>query len=350
MPGKIDIKVIIDKDFALNYFEAGTCNPPVCKDFENEFLSTTAKKTLICNFNNEEAFYAAVEDNPLLELISECIPDLIINDWSSKEECIKNYGTIPGIKIFFMDLPDRVCKELSYETGCLVINTSNFNKQWENYIIKIRYSELDLPSDSKEEHVFKDWSDLKLVSKSPNCTIIIQDNFILADRAEKISDNLLPLIEAILPVGLSKEVDILIISENIKENERNKPLKERATEVHRFLNSRLAKYREMKLNLSIVHLHKNFNPTENPDFHDRHIYTNYYTIKCGHGFNLFRGNKRIISNSEIEIKFNLESRQMRILPRRLEAIVKYVEKLKRTESLEGFKYYPEIKCSILGYG
>lgn len=147
---------------------------------------------------------------------------------------------------------------------------------------------------------------------------------------------------------MSKEVDILIIS-SIREDEIGKSLEETAIEIHRFLNSRLAKYKEMKLNISLVYHHKIFNPSDNPDFHDRNIYTNYYTLNCGAGFSLFQNKKRIQANSEIAINFNFQSRQMRILPRRLKSIVRYIEKLKRTDSMNEFKYYPEIRCSIIGY-
>lgn len=344
----IEINVFVDKDFAWNYFEVENSSASVSEDFENKFLKSNSKKTLFSNFKNEEEFFATAQDNPLLEALIESIPKLELCEWNDKAEFIRISASYPGFKIFFIDLPDDTCQQLSFETGYLVINAGNIYAQWEKYIEKTHYKDLDLPSDSADEFAFKSWDDLNFISHSPSSNIIIQDNYILSDRNARISENLLPLIEAILPVGMSKEVDILIIS-SIKEDGKGKPLKEKAIEIHRFLNSRLAKYKEIKLNISLVYHHKSFNPSDNPDFHDRHIYTNYYTLNCGAGFNLFQNKKRIQANSEIAINFNFQPRQMRILPRRLKSIVRYIEKLKKMDSLEGFKYYPEIRCSIIGY-
>lgn len=188
----IEINVFVDKDFAWNYFEVENSSTSVSEDFENKFLKSNSRKTLFSNFRNEAEFYATAQENPLLEALTESIPQLELCEWNDKAEFVRISASYPGFKIFFIDLPDDSCQQLSFETGYLVINAGNLNTQWKKYIEKTHYKDLDLPPDSTDEFAFKSWDDLNFISHSPSSNIIIQDNYILREKSRNLRESSSP--------------------------------------------------------------------------------------------------------------------------------------------------------------
>jgi len=55
-----------------------------------------------------------------------------------------------------------------------------------------------------------------------------------------------------------------------------------------------------------------------------------------------------IANSKVEVHFYFQSYWMRVLPRHMEALKKYIQKVIQVEvRKEQFKYYPDVECKLL---
>ena len=65
-------------------------------------------------------------------------------------------------------------------------------------------------------------------------------------------------------------------------------------------------------------------------------------MQSGVGYDLFSKGKRKIKDSEVTINFNFQRFPMKTLPVKIEGLKKYLEKMKKTATLERFKCYPKI--------
>lgn len=207
--------------------------------------------------------------------------------------------------------------------GALCFSMENYNNKI-NTILTECHIKIDLSEG------FKGWSLLSNFGKLPVSEVLISDNYVLLNKErQKITDNLIPLLENILNRNASSiKTNIFTLDLNpLKDNfDKNK---EKAKKVSVLLNSSLAHYK----NKYTIWSSKQSNKIK---MHDRILLSDFYIIDSGIGFNLMpskNSNSQIIGET-IFSKYTYD--RLRNLKNKY---VEYQEKLKRLETSE-FKYYP----------
>ena len=343
------MKVFLDKAFIHNYWDNNTSDS-IKDDFQKEFLRKSKGFTVITNYSSLEEIMANDEDFTIIEILFEGVPHLMYGADFSKEG-LKTLSQSNDFKLFFIDLSEGDDSLFEMGLGYLFVTNKSFGDKWSFFMQKKRIEYItSLPADNNDEDIFNEWDDLSFISKVPNHSIFIVDKYILSDKTgNKLSDNLIPLLEHLLPQKYNGVFHISILSEKIMENEKSKTIQQRAETVHRKLNTHFARYKDrFSFKFTIIHYNPDFNPSKNSDLHDRYIYTNYFTIESPKGFDLFKGKERKLVNSKVTVHFNFERLQAKVLNAHMEALRNYKDKMERMEILNGFKTYPrEFKCPLL---
>lgn len=349
------MEVYIDKEFVFNYWDVDSKNDPTFKSFRDDFLKFSDRYTLITNFldfNEIEAsdeaslfFLDVLNDSKVSDIVF--FPELL--DDENLNACINN----GGCKLFFIEFKDSKCLELENKNGYEFISSNELKIKWESNLDFYNVERtIALPINHSDSEIFNTWKDLSFMSNFPTNSIVISDKYILSDKSQgKLKYNIIPLLEQLIPKNYTGDLSIVLISEKLLENERVRSEKERAIKIHQLLKTEFAKFTHLKIKFSIVKFDKYFNSGEQPKIHDRHIYTNYFTIKCGSGFDLFDKDKRKIEDSEVQIRFNFHPMSMKTLPAKLDGLKKYFVNLETKEKLGAFKMWPEnfekFNCPIL---
>jgi hypothetical protein len=339
------MEVFIDKNFVRNYWNAD-CNKNINDDFVFNFLRLLNNCKIITNYSSLDEIVENDEDYFLFDELFEGIPKMEFKPKLSSLELYKEYSKSGGYKLFFIEFDLEIQESLERELGYRFISSRSLGAKWGLFL---KFKDIKQSTSNNGANVFKSWDDLSFINRFPTNTILIVDKYILQDGSNNtIKDNIIPLLEKIIPVDHEGELNITILTEKILEGERSKinDVSKRAVKVHRKLNSHFADYKN--INFSIVNNHKTFYPKQLDNIHDRYIYTNYYTIECQQGFNLFKGKKRKNVNSRVDIYFNFQHFHMENLKAHLETLKEYLDKMNRIEVWKEFKHYPnKLYCPLL---
>ncbi|MCU4177320.1 hypothetical protein [Carboxylicivirga sp. N1Y90] len=337
------MEVYIDKNFINNYWAIDSSDA-VITSFCDDFLKHANRYTLITNYASEEEMYESEEAELFIDDIvqQQNAADMVYLQNLLDEDCLSSCLNNGGCKLLFIECDEQNAIDLERKYGYRVITSATLKTKWSEYI---KYNDVEktivLPADESDDEIFNNWSDLKFISTFPTNSIVIADKYILSDKSQgRLKDNLIPMLEQLIPVDYQGELSIAILSESILSQENCSP-KERAIKTHSVLNRHFAKYKHLKIKFTILKFDKYFNSGKQPKIHDRHIYTNYYTIKCGIGFDLFNKNERKVEDSEVSIRFNFQPRQMKTLPVKLNGLKVYVNNMKKMDKMDVFKMYPE---------
>ena len=227
------------------------------------------------------------------------------------------------------------CKELSdsnkiHEMGGLQFTFENFPSKIEAFI-----ETNDREFDFSDPELKFQWNDLLFLSEIPFNNIVIDDSYIIADKAnQKLKDNLIPLLKTLLNRKIEK-CSVTIFTMEVLNND---DIRKRTDEIaavksrHQFIQSQLAS----KIN-KLCFIKKDLTKTFY-DQHDRYIYTPFFIISCGKGFNLIPYKT---NNSEIICKTFLHKATYRKLQNHYKNFKEVVEKLDRKEVISSMlKFYP----------
>lgn len=342
------MEIYIDKEFIRKYWSLNASS--ILSDFENNFLKKTNSCKIICNYESLDEIKEKEEDLIFFELLIEDIPEILFIPSLKSDDSIEQCISTGGFKLFLMEFDESKINKMELIYGYQFFNTANLKRKWSEHQLNNNTEKtLCLPINLKDCDVFNSWNDLNFIGKTPSNSIVILDRYILSEK-RKIKNNLIPIIENILPINYDGLISVVIISENIwKENGNAISAIERIKKIHGFLNSYFAKYKR-DIKFSIIELSPNFNFINLPNFHDRHIYTNYYTIKSGYGFDVFKSKKgnvveceRITIDSEIVIKFNFYKSNMKTTQRKIDDVKKYIKYILEELETESVKIYPNRK-------
>jgi len=240
--------------------------------------------TLWCNFKSLFFKHISAVDN-----ISD-IDELFKGDkekltlWQKKrysEEGIKekqiddfNFATINPHTVFLLSNTQK-CKQLEEEYGMLFI--SNETKK-ENAEILFGYEQSAIsviPNGNYSNYLF-------LSSFQHPCNaIIVNDAYLLSEKDKTYDDNLIAILDLLLPKKLNKTIfQLLILSgdgvKNIDVNHK-----------YSLIKSRIDKLRTYKIELKII---------TKKAHHNRDIITNYLRINAKHKFTLFIEKKAATSD------------------------------------------------------
>ena len=177
--------------------------------------------------------------------------------------------------IFFSCEPKEACEKAMKDYGVLVVCSETIEDF--QYLIFDQGAAIRKSEES-------DWEKCLSCENAPiPCnSLIVVDNYVLND-SEKMEENLIPLLDAILPKELKKSVtfQMTIFATLKKDNGIDYEINGRYTKIKEFLE----KIRPgMSFSLSILKCRKD-------TFHDRSIASNNILIGCGGGFDLFRNGR-----------------------------------------------------------
>lgn len=347
------VTILFDKDFVNNIYKEEQ-NKRLISDFKDNFLRglNGLPKVVKVIFNFDPDDENATEKERHFSRSIELLPEETSNNYSSKvewiEESIKRYT---GYMLFFVEIENQQSVDLCNKYGYEIVSSHNFESIWGKYHEKeIKKSLAKI--DPTNPHYFKDWSDLNFIMRSPSHSILVIDKYILKNKSN-FYYNVFPLIDNLIQENYIGDLDITIVSEEVSDiNNKyaspNSNPKEIAEGILKDFIKYYSKYNKIKLNISIVIHDKRFYPDKDSEIHDRVIYTNYFTVSCGAGFDLFNKLSRKTKNSAIEVSFVFQNYEMDVRSAELNTIRAYFEKIKKTEVLPYyFKYHPNIKCELL---
>lgn len=173
--------------------------------------------------------------------------------------------------VFFVDKTDKECEQLENKFGFIFFNFSLFIKKG----IKLFSSHIFNVTKQKDTEIknkLVNWNNLNDL-RLPCNSLVVVDNYIL-DKEDDFKNNLVPLIDILLPQKLhstQNKFDIIIIT----QNKENKDYQKRIDAIENSIK------RPFLLNISVIILLKK------EDNHDRNIFTNYQWFHSGHSFSYF---------------------------------------------------------------
>jgi len=344
------MEVYLDKNFVRNYWGVSV-DKSILNAFENNFLKQLKKCTVICNYENLEEIQSSEDDSVLFDLILESgHPDIVfLPDLTSDENlisCMSNGDT----KLFFVEIDEEKITELEKEYGYRIITTNTLEKKWHGFI---QFEQVEKsvaePVEESDDDIFNKWEDLSFIKLFPTNSIVFVDKYILSDKKNsRLKNNLIPLLHNLIPETYTGELSIVILSEMFLSDDKKLIDQAKAQRIHQILNRKFAKYKNVKLKFTIVSHNKSFYAGNQPVIHDRYIYTNYFTLTSGSGFDLFNDNgDRKIINSNVVIDFNFRKHRLKTLPAILEGLRHYFQKIRTIQTVQ-FKSYPEkFDCALL---
>lgn len=336
--------IFLDKEFVRNFWSVSWNKEAVFEHFKTQFLRNTKDATIFTNYISLEEIGENDEDTFFLEELFEGVPKMEFNtNLFDRDEMIEqsNKG---GFKIFFIEQDDKLNGQLETELGYEFVSSTTINKKWErHYRNRSIVKTTSLSPDNNDPDILNSWKDLAFLSEIPNNSIILIDKYILSDNYyNRLKDNLFPLLESILPNKLDSPLYLTIISKEILTSKHNQhlPIIERVERVAQQIHSFLAKFKHLKVVLTIINNDNSFYP-KGMELHDRLIYTNYYYLMSSKGWDVFNRNERRIGNSRVNIEFNFQRFQMKELKGHFNIIKEYLKEMRNSEVNNTlFKHYP----------
>jgi hypothetical protein len=254
--------------------------------------------TLICDFKSPEEYFTHSNENPLLEIISDKIRNIIYN--TNLENDLLNDNIFKNLgerNIFLTNLTENECEKLNSKFGYIFMNIENLNQVWnlftetsngKNYKVT---SERNVP----DKYRMDNWNKLKIYFKNTK-SIIIFDRYILGDKTnQKIVDNLFPLLDVICENSTTKTKKLSIITEFTKDD-----ISQKYSIIETYI--KLKKY---NIEINLINHCKSFYPRNFEGLHSRLILTNYLHFMCLDSFNFFKSNGQINNVADLFINFNL---------------------------------------------
>jgi hypothetical protein len=337
-------EIYIDQAFLRELWSLNDEERNLVKDF---FINIGSFAKFVLNVDSEEDIRSDEElDVIWSEFFAENLKTKYESDFLSEvHEGVKYYG----LKLFFLGEGDETLDN----SGYLHFTRNSLKGKLEKlkrYITTNRYFlSLDVTLDEVQrefkEFIFNSWDDLSGLSELPNNSIVIVDAYILS-YPDRVKNNLVPLLKAIMPRNYEGKLDILIISENIlrgrEDIENLEVQKNKAKMVQGMLTSQLRanSLSYEKLTITIANLDKGSVP-EDVVLHDRLVYTNYFRILFTSGIDVRqKSGIRKKVNSEIISDSNLLKHMLVTVPGHLNELNKFLNVLVSKEHI--FSTYPEV--------
>ncbi|MDR1556547.1 MAG: hypothetical protein LBS88_05890 [Tannerellaceae bacterium] len=204
--------------------------------------------------------------------------------------------------LFFIENTEK-CRKLAEEYGMIFVSNEIRN----DFAECIFGYETDYVSISKKENKLRSWDFISRY-KHPCNALIISDNYILSDN-KKMKNNLLKLIDKLLPGKLERDFQLIILTGNARENLH-------IESCYSFLSEQINRLRDYHIELKIV--------AKSIDNHDRNILTNYLWISSGYGFSIFKG-QHINANTHFSINPIVSRKSIRDVVESLKMQYKKIE-------------------------
>jgi len=208
----------------------------------------------------------------------------------------KSYPSLSANTMFIMNKSKEECQKLEEDYGMYFISIDNI---FERAKLLFSWALYNVTRNEKASNKFKNWEELQNFRHPFNAMVLV-DNYILQEKDNyKGIDNLIDLLDNFLPNELQKlDFHLTII---IKKDEKN--LKSKCKKLTEMINNLKRPY---KIVISLISVSSDKN-------HDRNIFTNYFWLHSGHGFDYF-SKKGDVTNPTNLMIFPIFHQQDKISP------------------------------------
>lgn len=322
------MELYIEKEF-LDYFDIDYSQKPI-QEIVKKMIIDYGKKRVFINFKsedfknleNESEFFSLIGSKDKAPWPVKSIKEHLFSKSDFKQTIVFTYKK----EAWFEEAENK---------GALCFSFDNYQEK-----IKEIIEQLHFKKDLSEN--FDGWDILQKFKVLNFNSIVVSDNYILSHEMNKgIKDNIISLLQEII-YKKDRKINIKIFTKvivpleklrNLTDEIKEAKKKEKAKNIHQFLNSFFANY---ETNFSIIcNDHKPFEYR----FHDRYITTNFSLMDGTGGFNLIpykKSDVQIISETIFD-KYTYD---------RLKSInniqQKYLKKMQNLETRE-FKMFPAKK-------
>lgn len=272
---------------------------PVWCNYKNLFFKNA--NLILDNFeklkNEAKAIFSTDKDcnKNFIFLLAKQVGDGVIK---KEEKQIDNidFETINPHTVFFLSDAAK-CKELEEDYGMLFISNKTKNKNAE-ILFGFEQSTISITKNGK-------YSDYTFIDAfhHPCNAMIINDAYLLNEKDDTYNENLISLLDFLLPANLKKEkfqFQLLILS---GDNKTNIDVRSR----YSFIEKEIDKLRTYEIELKII---------TKKAHHNRDILTNYLRISVGNKFTLFKKEKATINDDLTIHSFIKNCNEMEVVTER----------------------------------
>ncbi|GHA76634.1 hypothetical protein [Pontibacter akesuensis] len=342
------MELLVDKGFLLSFFRYNSSerHKPVYDDFVKFIRKLHPGFTLVSNFSSLDEIIEQAKVNPLLELIIEKQPKVLLEqDFEQKLKHPAYYHEGSCFKLGLVDFDNKDCSTLEEAFGYSYISGENMAYKWKPFFSDREDTSRCITSNRTTPDMlrFDSWEKLRDY-KHPINSVLIVDGYILSDKSQqRIDNNLKPLLKSLLPNKKTDvPVDITIITEEQSKTSNFQALQQSLVN---YLKEELT---ELEFSLSIVRFDRNLLyklKTEGFSIHDRRIITNYFWIESGIGFNIINDKGKVKdSDSFINYKFNLLGHNYNLLQHILRGYAAYINIAKEVYGINNNRLLTQFNC------
>jgi hypothetical protein len=300
------LELVLDKEFVNTFHLAYNGNDDYVDDFRDFFIKKLKRLTLVSNYADLEDIITQSQDNPLLELIIECIPKLDFRADLLNEINSKDFPLIGSpFKLILTGEKNEVCNYRRKRFGLEFLNPTILSDRWQLHYSRRQDINRKTTDDSEipAEQRFDSWGKIMSFAHPLNSIILI-DRYLLKWKTEKefeknLKNNILPIFKyLLLEASFETPIEIMIVSEFEEPAQKDKVELSQIT-----LETLLKENTQRVIYLNILAYKKSSSNNINP-IHDRIIITNYFYIESGAGFKIFNNNGfRVSIETNTEVKF-----------------------------------------------
>ncbi|AZQ60966.1 hypothetical protein EI427_01665 [Flammeovirga pectinis] len=171
--------------------------------------------------------------------------------------------------MFFLDKSNQECEDIENKYGIITLNPNRIKSKAG---FMFNWSLYNVTKDRGAVKRFEKWSQLERF-RHPHNSMVIIDNYLLKDLGE-IEENLIPMLDALLPEKLEVTYQLTLISVDL----RDKP-----ASMKKYIEWELNKKLKRPYDIEVCVI-----KTESNKNHDRNIFTNYLWMHSGHSFTYLR--------------------------------------------------------------
>jgi len=346
------LDLILDKEFANTFhLSYNSVDKEYIDDFYGYFCKKLKNWKLISNYLDIDDLKKQTKDNPFLELLIECNPEL-----DFQKDLLVNIDSVgfpdsgSPFKLILTGENTKTCEDRRKRFGLEYLNPANLSDRWQLYYSqrpdKCRTTTYN--SEIPEEQRFDTWKKIKTFGHPLNSIIFI-DLYFLKWKTEKeldenIRNNFLPLFENLLSESANEtSIEIMIVSIIDKKSPLELEQEKKVQLSQERLETLLKLKTQKAIKVNIIAYSKSEAPS-GVKLHDRMIITNYFYIKSGEGFNIFNteGSRKIIKTStDIEFIFIHNFQYLNSALSNLKQLAAYCKKIEnKTSWLCNLNYYP----------
>ncbi|MEZ4885469.1 MAG: hypothetical protein R3E32_12125 [Chitinophagales bacterium] len=329
------MELIITKAFLENYFLEYDAKSEYHIDWER-FLKRFKSFVLVTDMEELENFDALspieledfISSTPFLSLFFDNIHNIVFQkELSSQLQTNEFYQKGSIFKLFFTTIESNQCQELSEKFGYIYLNPNNLVYEWKLFYNAKEDTPIPITLDPKANPKFDSWEKIKLF-QHPIRSMLIFDKYLLSDKSTgPIDKNLFPLLLNLLQdFPLFEELDLTILCELKfnKESERAEKTKTLNKRIQRFFRKNFV---HLNVNVTLIHYDEGIRSRYSEKEHDRGLYTNYFFIKVGAGFNVFDKYNKILNASDMDVLFLFSKTGRNVGFRGLRNFKQYINKL-----------------------